>query len=51
MNEKRILQAVKFPFLVNLEYHFKVTLWNICFMDNYVVKHIILIGGVDVSVA
>ncbi|KAL5250817.1 hypothetical protein ACHWQZ_G016529 [Mnemiopsis leidyi] len=23
LNEKRILQAVKFPFLVNLEYHFK----------------------------
>ena len=24
LNEKKILQAVKFPFLVNLEYHFKV---------------------------
>lgn len=24
LNEKRILQAISFPFLVNLEYHFKV---------------------------
>ncbi len=26
LNEKRILAAIKFPFLVNLEYHFKVTI-------------------------
>lgn len=24
LNEKRILQAISFPFLVSLEYHFKV---------------------------
>ena len=24
LNEKRILQAISFPFIVNLEYHFKV---------------------------
>ncbi len=24
LNEKRILQAISFPFLVNLEHHFKV---------------------------
>ena len=24
LNEKRILAAINFPFLVNLEYHFKV---------------------------
>ena len=24
LNEKRILQAITFPFLVSLEYHFKV---------------------------
>ena len=24
MNEKKILAAINFPFLVNLEYHFKV---------------------------
>ena len=26
LNEKRILQAISFPFLVSLEYHFKVSL-------------------------
>ena len=26
LNEKRILSAISFPFLVNLEYHFKVSL-------------------------
>jgi len=26
LNEKRILQAISFPFLVSLEYHFKVRL-------------------------
>ena len=25
LNEKRILQAISFPFLVSLEYHFKVS--------------------------
>ena len=25
MNEKRILASIKCPFLVNMEYHFKVT--------------------------
>ena len=25
LNEKRILSAIRFPFLVNLEYHFKVS--------------------------
>jgi protein kinase A len=25
LNEKRILQAISFPFLVSLEFHFKVT--------------------------
>ena len=25
LNEKRILQAISFPFIVNLEYHFKVS--------------------------
>ena len=25
LNEKRILQAITFPFLVSLEYHFKVS--------------------------
>ena len=25
LNEKRILQAITFPFLVNLEFHFKVS--------------------------
>ena len=24
LNEKKILQAINFPFLVNLDYHFKV---------------------------
>ncbi len=28
LNEKRILQAISFPFLVSLEYHFKVRLWQ-----------------------
>ena len=27
LNEKRILQAISFPFLVSLEYHFKVSLY------------------------
>ncbi|RXG51128.1 hypothetical protein Avbf_15660 [Armadillidium vulgare] len=26
LNEKRILQAITFPFLVSLEYHFKVNI-------------------------
>ena len=26
LNEKRILSAISFPFLVNLEYHFKASL-------------------------
>ena len=29
LNEKRILQAISFPFLVSLEYHFKVSKNNI----------------------
>jgi hypothetical protein len=28
LNEKRILQAINFPFLVNLAYHFKVSRLN-----------------------
>ena len=27
LNEKRILQAISFPFLVSLEFHFKVSEW------------------------
>ena len=27
LNEKRILSAISFPFLVNLEYHFKVSFY------------------------
>ena len=34
LNEKRILQAISFPFLVSLEYHFKVSCkFSVCF-DN-----------------
>merc|ERR1712001_688341 len=29
LNEKRILQAISFPFLVSLEYHFKVRISNL----------------------
>lgn len=36
LNEKRILQAISFPFLVSLEYHFKV-----CFL---ITDTLILIG-------
>jgi protein kinase A len=28
LNEKKILQAITFPFLVSLEYHFKVSSFN-----------------------
>jgi protein kinase A len=28
LNEKRILAAINFPFLVNLEYYFKVRWWK-----------------------
>ncbi len=31
LNEKRILAAIRFPFLVNLEYHFKVRFRPIIF--------------------
>lgn len=33
LNEKRILQAISFPFLVSLEYHFKVGLADL--IDRY----------------
>lgn len=37
LNEKRILQAIDFPFLVNMEYSFKVSLFNAHFMTFEVV--------------
>lgn len=30
LNEKRILQALDFPFLVNMQYSFKVSLYLFC---------------------
>lgn len=33
LNEKRILQAITFPFLVSLEYHFKVSgEFHVCYI-------------------
>lgn len=34
LNEKRILQAISFPFLVSLEYHFKVRQNHFCLKAN-----------------
>lgn len=47
LNEKRILSAISFPFLVNLEYHFKVSLrtypsylpFTNCMIATRVVRH------------
>ena len=33
LNEKKILQSINFPFLVSLEYSFKVREWRLCYVN------------------
>ena len=35
LNEKRILQAISFPFLVSLEFHFKVSKITVCLGEKF----------------
>ncbi len=37
LNEKRILQAISFPFLVKLNYHFKVGFWGLYVNASWIV--------------
>ncbi|KAI6230496.1 CAMP-dependent protein kinase catalytic subunit [Aphelenchoides fujianensis] len=50
LNEKRILQAIDFPFLVNMVYSFKGRTWTLCGTPEYLAPEIILSKGYNKAV-